>query len=191
MKRPAGIILTLLLLSACQGGRLPEVEFITGFGTITAEIDSVHAPLTAGNFLKLVDENAFQDAIFYRVVRPDNQPVSKVKIEVVQGGLYADSLIESYPAIAHETTAATGILHRKGTLSMARNEPGTASTEFFFCMKDEPELDYGGQRNPDGQGFAAFGRVTGGMEVLQIIQALPDTAQYLIHPLPVLIRRKQ
>jgi peptidyl-prolyl cis-trans isomerase A (cyclophilin A) len=64
-------------------------------------------------------------------------------------------------------------------ISMARNEPGTASTEFFICIGDQPSLDFGGDRNPDGQGFAAFGRITAGMDVVRKIQSLPDSGQYL------------
>ena len=72
---------------------------------------------------------------------------------------------------------------------MARNEPGTASTEFFICVGDQPSLDFGGDRNPDGQGFAAFGKVSRGMEVVRAIQALPDSGQYLSDP--VLIKKME
>lgn len=83
------------------------------------------------------------------------------------------------PPIKHETTAETGILHGDGVISMARAEPGTASSEFFICIGDQPELDYGGMRNPDGQGFAAFGKVIEGMDVVRKIQSLKDEGQML------------
>ncbi len=114
--------------------------------------------------------------------RKDNQPHNNVQIEVIQGGLCDDTLINLYPPIVHETTRMTGIRHTNGVISMARNEPGTASTEFFICIGDQPSLDYKGNRNPDGQGFAAFGKVTSGMEVVRDIQSHTDTAQYLLKP---------
>jgi peptidyl-prolyl cis-trans isomerase A (cyclophilin A) len=83
------------------------------------------------------------------------------------------------PTILHETTDKTGIRHLNGTLSMARLEPGTASSEIFICINDQPELDFGGKRNPDGQGFAAFGKVISGMDVVRKIQLLPETNQIL------------
>ncbi len=94
--------------------------------------------------------------------------------------------------IAHETTESTGILHRDGVISMARLEPGTATTEIFICVGDQPELDYGGRRNPDGQGFAAFGRVIDGMHVVRAIHQVPANGQYLDQPIPMLeVRREE
>ena len=83
------------------------------------------------------------------------------------------------PPIEHEITEKTGIIHENGTISMARLEPGTASSEFFICINDQPELDFGGRRNPDGQGFAAFGKVTSGMNVVKKIQVMPVNGQLL------------
>jgi peptidyl-prolyl cis-trans isomerase A (cyclophilin A) len=161
----------------------PRVVFETPEGVITAEIYPEQAPVTAGNFLKLVDEGVYSNnrTVFYRVVRMDNQS-GDVKIEVIQGGLSDRSAVEAIP---HETTAETGILHLDGTLSMARSKPGTASSEFFICIGDQPELNFGGKRNPDGAGFAAFGRVVEGMEVVKKIQQGMDKDQYLIEPVPV------
>jgi peptidyl-prolyl cis-trans isomerase A (cyclophilin A) len=152
----------------------------TGLGDITLQIETKKAPVTASNFLSLVERGVYNGAVFYRVVRPDNQPDSPVKIEVIQGGLFDDHLIRTYSPIEHETTDRTGILHTDGVISMARNEPGSASTEIFICIGDQPSLDYGGDRNPDGKGFAAFGKVTEGMDVVRSIQGLPDSSQYLV-----------
>jgi len=151
----------------------------TELGDIEVVVYPDQAPATALNFLALVKQGVYTNAIFYRVVRLDNQPLSHVKIEVIQGGLFHDDLVNTYPPIDHETTEATGIKHADGVISMARNEPGTASTEFFICIGDQPSLNFGGKRNPDGQGFAAFGKVTRGMDVVRAIQALPETGQYL------------
>lgn len=154
-------------------------------GTITVEVFTDRAPVTALNFLSLVEEGVYDSAVFYRVVRMDNQPGNDVRIEVIQGGLFRDDLIEKLVPIRHETTRETGILHLDGVISMARNGPGSASSEFFICVGDQPSLDFGGKRNPDGQGFAAFGRVVEGMSVVRAIQALPDSGQYLIEKVPI------
>jgi peptidyl-prolyl cis-trans isomerase A (cyclophilin A) len=185
----AKTIITILFIILCFSGfsqKLPGVVIKTSLGNITCEIDTAHAPVTANNFLNHVKLNTYRDAVFYRVVRMDNQPVSKVKIEVIQGGLYSDEKIDRQPTIPHETTKATGLKHLDGTISMARNQPGTASTEFFICVGDQPELDFGGNRNGDGQGFAAFGKVIKGMDVVRKIQLQKDTSQYLVEPVKIL-----
>ncbi len=175
------LIFCFLLVTTAAVSANPKVMIRTGLGDITLEIYVDKAPITAGNFLKYVRENRLQGAVFYRVVREDNQPHNKVKISVIQGGLMADTDTpeKNLPPIAHETTAQTGILHKDGVISMARLEPGTATSEFFICVGDQPELDFGGKRNPDGQGFAAFGRVIKGMEVVHRILQQPDKKQYL------------
>mgnify|MGYP006296449687 FL=1 len=119
---------------------------------------------------------------FTGFVHPDNQPGNEIKIEVIQGGLFDEKAIERHHVIPHETTTETGLRHLEGTVSMARAEPGTTSTEFFICIGGQPELDYGGRRNPDGQGFAAFGKVVQGMDIVRKIQQLPDKNQYLQKP---------
>ena len=98
----------------------------------------------------------------------------KPKIEVIQGGL-GDAESPLSP-IAHETTAQTGVLHTDGVISMGRGDVGTASSEFFICIGDQPGLDFGEVRNPDGRGFAAFGRVVSGMNVVLMIHRLPSDA---------------
>lgn len=173
----------LVTLFACGKTASPRIAIDTPTGKIVVEIYEDKAPATAGNFLNLVDAGAFNsgEATFYRVVRPDNQ-TNPAKIEVIQGGLNDR---EEYPHISHETTAATGIKHTDGVISMARNEPGTAGTEFFICIGDQPSLDFGGNRNPDGQGFAAFGRVVEGMDVVRQIQQMRDSAQYLVEEVAI------
>ena len=181
----ASLLVLLVASFSCKSDLKQSVVIDTDQGAIYIEIDPGAAPVTAGNFLRLVEEGVYTSAKFYRVVRPDNQPVNPVKIEVIQGGLLEDSLIDRFGSIPHEPTSETGIRHTDGVISMARNEPGTASTEFFICIGDQPSLDYGGDRNPDGQGFAAFGRVTGGMEVVRAIQQMPDTTQMLLEPVRI------
>jgi peptidyl-prolyl cis-trans isomerase A (cyclophilin A) len=182
------VILLVSLVFVGFSQKLPKVTLETPFGKIVCEIDTVHAPVTAINFLRHIELKTYNDAVFYRVVRMDNQPNSKIKIEVIQGGLYTDEKIDRQSTIPHETTKATGLKHLDGTISMARNTPGTASTEFFICVGDQPELDFGGNRNGDGQGFAAFGKVVKGMDVVRKIQHQKDTSQYLVEPVKILAK---
>ncbi|MGA9294953.1 MAG: peptidylprolyl isomerase [Ignavibacteriaceae bacterium] len=155
----------------------PLVLIKTEMGNIEVEIYQNKAPISARNFLNCVDDGVYKDSYFYRTVTPNNQPDDDIKIEVIQGGLLDKA--DDYPPIKHETTKKTGILHKDGTISYARNEPGTATTEFFICIGNQPELDYGGKRNPDRQGFAAFGRVVKGMDIVRKIHKQPAEKQML------------
>jgi peptidyl-prolyl cis-trans isomerase A (cyclophilin A) len=159
----------------------------TDYGNIEAVLYADKAPITVNNFLRYIDEDLLGDSRFYRVVLldPDNQPDNKVKIEVVQGGLYDDDHPNHLAPIEHETTEQTGIKHLDGTLSMARWGPGTATIDFSICVGNQPELDYKGRRNSDGWGFAAFGQVVKGMEVVRKIHRLPSTDQYLDTHVPM------
>lgn len=187
-RRVLGSLVVLLFASvSCNSDQKQQVVIETDIGSVHLEVYPGKAPVTSNNFLHLVEQGVYSNAMFYRVVRLDNQPVNPVKIEVIQGGLLNDSLIGRFRAIPHEITTETGIRHTNGVISMARNDPGTASTEFFICIGDQPSLDFGGDRNPDGQGFAAFGRVTRGMDVIRAIQHMPDSAQMLLEP--VMIRQ--
>jgi peptidyl-prolyl cis-trans isomerase A (cyclophilin A) len=150
-----------------------RVLMSTGQGDIEIDLYLDKAPITAGNFLKLVDQGDMDGGSFYRVVTFDNDN-GNPKIEVIQGGLGDAS--EGFETVEHETTEQTGILHTDGVISMARGAVGTASTEFFICIGDQPGLDHGQPRNADEQGFAAFGMVVSGMEVVRRIQGLPADA---------------
>jgi peptidyl-prolyl cis-trans isomerase A (cyclophilin A) len=171
------ILLASTIILTAREDRDPLVIIKTELGNIEVEIFQNKAPISAGNFLKHVDEGVYKNSSFYRTVTLNNQPNNNVKIEVIQGGLLDKS--DKYPSIKHETTKETGILHKDGTISYARNEPGTANTEFFICIGAQPELDYGGRRNPDRQGFAAFGRVIKGMDVVRKIHTEPADGQML------------
>jgi peptidyl-prolyl cis-trans isomerase A (cyclophilin A) len=147
-----------------------SVVIDTALGPIAVLVELGHAPISAGDFLEYVDRGLYAGGAFYRTVRADDDP-SPIKIEVVQGGLTDDS--KYLAPIAHEPTNRTGLRHRNGTLSIARDEVGTGTAgAFFICIGDQPELDFGGKRNPDGQGFAAFGHVTGGMQLIRKMGSL-------------------
>jgi len=194
LNRRAAIVLALwpalAVLPAFADGA-PRVALETDLGTIVVELDPVHAPVTVANFLRYVDEGRYTaGGRFYRVVRDDNQPDSPVKIDVIQGGLdFEEPSPLELPPIEHETTEATGLRHLDGTVSMARLGPGTASSEIFVCVGAQPELDFGGRRNPDGQGFAAFGRVVEGMDVVRAIHRLAQEGQRLLEPVRFTARR--
>ena len=150
-----------------------RVTMSTSEGDIDIDLYLDKAPITAGNFLKLVDNGDMNGGSFYRVVTYENDNGSP-KIEVIQGGLGAAG--EGFDTIDHESTNQTGILHTDGVISMARGAVGTASTEFFICIGDQPGLDHGQPRNADNQGFAAFGKVVSGMDVVRRINAMSADA---------------
>lgn len=171
------LVFTILLFS-CNTNN-PKAIIETKFGIIEIELYVDKAPVTANNFIRYIKENRFEEGTFYRTVTLKNQPQNNIKIEVIQGGLYEDNHPQMLPPIKHENTRETEILHKNGVISMARYEPGTATSEFFICVGDQPSLDYGGARNTDNQGFAAFGKVVSGMDIVKKIQNQPETGQYL------------
>jgi len=192
MKTILFLFLTLLVLpvSKMNSQPLPDTLAIlirTSAGDIHAELYTAKAPVTCLNFFMYTGAVGREGGEFYRTVTLQNQPDKKVLIEVIQGGFnlthYDTTLIQPIPL---ERTSVTGLLHKNGTLSMARSDPDSGTTEFFICINDQPSLDFGGNRNPDGQGFAAFGLVTGGMEVVKKIQQSPARGQSLSPPVKIL-----
>ena len=165
----------------------PIVLIRTSLGDIEIEVFRGRAPITSENFLRYADDGLYDGTAFFRTVAMGNQPDSEVKIEVIQGGTVPrdGDYPSTYPPIEHETTEKTGLRHVDGAISMARMKPGTATSSFFICIGDQPELDYGGNRNPDGQGFAAFGRVTEGMDVVREIHKQPCEGQRLEPPIEI------
>ncbi len=196
------IVLAALALAACgdTGDKGVRVVMETSEGAIVLALYPDKAPVTVENFLRYVDERHYAGAHFYRTTRPDNDPM----IVVIQGGLWApynengdEDFTAPLPPIAHETTEATGLTHEGGVISMARSEPGTASSEFFITIGDNHPLDFGGARNPDGQGFAVFGKIVEGMDVVRAINAAPTrggegfAGQLLAEPVVILSVSRQ
>jgi cyclophilin family peptidyl-prolyl cis-trans isomerase len=171
-----------LKLTASRSDEPDTVPIVirTTAGDMYADLYVKKAPVTSLNFLHYIDLLGKTGGSFYRTVTPVNQPDKKIRIEVIQGGFnLADVDTAALIPIPLERTRLTGIFHTDGTLSMARSDPDSGSTEFFICIGDQPSLDFGGKRNPDGQGFAAFGRITNGMEVVRKIQQSPSKDQAL------------
>ena len=178
--------LLVYLVLLCTFSALAEDVIVqTSLGDIRVHLEDEKAPITCKNFLKYVDRGLFTNARFHRTVtlKPDNQPQNRVKIEVIQAGLDPALEKKALPPIPLERTSKTGLSHKDGTISMARLEPDTASSEFFICLGAQPELDFAGKRNPDGQGFAAFGRVTEGMDVVRRIHRSKASEQSLEPPI--------
>ncbi|SHM13532.1 peptidylprolyl isomerase [Mucilaginibacter sp. OK098] len=179
------VILCLTIVIPLATFAQPPVHCLikTSQGDIAIELYPTKAPITVANFMRYVDKKLYTGSSFFRVCTPANEATRKVKIQVIQGGNVPDSL--SLDSIKIETTKYTGLLHKNGTLSMARSGPNSATSQFFICINNQPALDYGGARNPDGQGFAAFGRVTKGMDVVKLIQLQKDISQYLVKPVKI------
>ena len=185
MKKIWLIFFTLTFSIALYAQQQVNCLIKTTMGNISIELNPAHAPVTVANFLQYVDAHLYDSSSFFRAVTLNNQPNNLVKIEVIQGG-NVDSTKEFAP-IPIETTAQTGILHKDGTISMARGAPASATSSFFICINDQPSLDFAGKRNSDGQGFAAFGKVTKGMDVVKKIQNLyPEQGQYFKPPVTII-----
>lgn len=172
-------LLAALLATALAAGTRVRIE--TDLGAVDLELADQAAPATVKNFLRYVDAGRYTGGVFHRTVkvRPDNQPKNTIKIEVVQGGVNPEHAEKDWPAVPLERTRDTGLRHVDGAISMARDGPDTATSDFFLCIGDQPELDFGGHRNPDGQGFAAFGRVVAGQDVVRRVLQAPAEGQKL------------
>jgi peptidyl-prolyl cis-trans isomerase A (cyclophilin A) len=168
-----------LVALADEKPKLVRVVIETEKGDIELELNADNAPGTVANFVRYVDGKFYDGGVFHRTVTPTNQPDNKVKIEVIQAGINPKRAKDEFPPIKLERTRDTKMAHKDGTISMARDGPDTATSDFFICIGDQPELDFGGKWNPDGQGFAAFGRVVKGMDVVKKIQGAAAKGQEL------------
>ena len=189
------IAATFLLVTSCiyfscnqkKNYKEPTVKIETNYGDIIVELYPEKAPKTVAAFLLYVDSGYYKNGSFYRILKAEDQPSGAFKSDLIQGGIWQtkNKMQIKLPGIPHETTKQTGILHKDGTISMARLEPGTASSEFFIVIGDQPAYDYGGDANADGQGFAAFGRVIEGMDVVKDIHKQPDNETNFTPPIAI------
>jgi peptidyl-prolyl cis-trans isomerase A (cyclophilin A) len=191
-----------------QNPETVDVVIETPLGEITVRLEEGRAPITTANFLSYVDRGFYDGGRFHRTVRLDNQsnallkiedadlgiadsagakplPNDQIPIEVIQGGINPVRKPELGAGIPLERTCDTGLRHVDGAISMGRTTTDTAISDFFICINDQPELDFGGRRNVDGQGFAAFGQVIEGMDVVRTIQAQPSDGQSLNPVIPI------
>ena len=195
-RRSAAVAIALLLAAGSLSARdIVVVTIETSLGSIDVEIDATRAPITAANFLKYVDAKMYDGGRFHRAVRLDNQAREDVLIEVIQGGRSPEQAktIRGFGPIPLERTSLTNLTHVDGAISMARGAAAdSASSDFFLCIGAQPSLDFGGARAADGQGFAAFGRVVRGMDVVRNIQSgATNASEQLLEPVSILrVHRK-
>ena len=194
----AGLSLVALPAFAQTDSGLVRVALKTSKGVITADINIGKAPITAKNFLRYVDARRYDGAKFYRASQVPTQP----ERGLIEGGLRGDPA-KVFRPIPHESTLKTGLTHKDGILSMARLKPGTAAAEFFICIGDQPGYDADPNAadtgSGDNLGFAAFGQVVDGMDVVQTIFTSPTSrtagsgvmhGEILSPPIPILSARR-
>ncbi len=176
---------TFLLGCAEKQHKYPRVKIVTDHGFITLEVYPDKAPKTVAAFLSYVDSGYYKNSTFYRVWNDDNQVIDAYKARLIQGGLWRTNrqLSLNLPGVPHESTKESGILHTDGVISLARAAPGTATTEFFICIGNQHGFDYGGANNPDGQGYASFGTVVEGKDVVRYIYEAPEDGEYFNPPI--------
>ena len=182
------IVTISLLMAACSTKyKNPHIEIQTSKGDIEVELYPDQAPKSVQAFLSYVKAGYYKNSSFYRVLNDENQPSNAPKAELIQGGLYKSNpkVHDTLPGIPHETTQQTHIQHKSGVISLARLAPGTATSEFFICLADQPGFDYGGENNPDKQGYAAFGKVVKGMDIVQKIYTQSENDQSFDPPVPI------
>ena len=179
------VLLAATIVVATQTAASVRINISTNLGEMEVELDTAQAPATVANFLRYVDADHYNGGQFHRTVTMNNQPNNDVKIEVIQASVNPARSDDGFGPITLERTTVTGLRHLNGAISMARGAPDSATSSFFFCIGDQPSLDFGGDRNPDGQGFAAFGRVVAGLDVLRQIQGQPAETQRLNPPVSI------
>jgi peptidyl-prolyl cis-trans isomerase A (cyclophilin A) len=185
------LIIALAFTSCSQPQKYtkPTVDIQTYFGDIIVELYPEKAPITVKAFLSYVDSGYYKNTSFYRVLKKDDQPMNVAKTQLIQGGLWQSNYKkqQTIPGIPLETTLQTGILHTEGVISLARNEePNSGNTEFFICLNDQRDYDYGGDASPDKKGYVTFGKVIEGMKYVKQIHEQPDYETNLRPPIKIL-----
>lgn len=190
------LLLSLFVIVSCSQPVKyvhPTISIQTYFGDIIVELYPEKAPKTVEAFLSYVDSGYYKNTSFYRVLKKEDQPSNVAKTQLIQGGLWQTNLKkqQTIPGIPLETTEQTGLLHKEGVISLARNEDANSgNTEFFICMDDEPDYDYGGDASPDKKGYVTFGKVIDGMKYVKQIHSQPDFETNFRPPVPIInIRR--
>lgn len=171
------IIYILLLSCGHPHYKDPHIIIETNYGDIEVELYPDKAPKTVAAFLSYIDSGYYTNSSFYRVVRVEDG--AGVNYGIVQGGIWLtnDKQHPSVPGIVHESTRQSGLSHTSGVISLARTTPGAASTEFFICVGDQSQFNYGNSHGGDTLGFAAFGKVLEGMDIVRKIQSQPSSGE--------------
>ncbi len=173
MNKLYSYLLLLMFVAGCTAAKKNQNNVIieTGYGDIEIELYPAKAPKTAAAFLQYVDDGLYKNASFYRVLKNDNVP-AEYNTGLIQGGISISNPAKqaALKGTLHESPRLTGLTHESGVISMARTTPGSATSEFFICIGDQKQFDSSSRGNADGQGYAAFGKVTKGMNVVMKIQ---------------------
>ncbi len=180
------IIIGTAILIACNSNKNPQVIINTSVGNIEAELFPDKAPKSVAAFLSYVDSGLYNNSSFYRVLLEET--MSDNNTGLIQGGIWQTNgkKMSELKGIEHESPKQTGLSHTSGTLSLARLNPGTASSEFFICIADQTDYDSGSTSGEgDGLGYAAFGRVVSGMEIVREIQNQPASGQSFNKPIVI------
>ncbi len=186
------LILLFIFVCGCNQQKKytkPTIDIQTYYGDIIVELYPEKAPKTVAGFLSFVDSGYFKNTSFYRVLKKEDQAMNAAKTQLIQGGLWQTKfkLEQKLPGIPLETTKQTGILHEEGVISLARAEdPNSGNTEFFICMDNEPDYDYGGDASPDKKGYATFGKVISGMKYVKQIHNQPDFETNFMPPIKII-----
>lgn len=176
-----------VLLFSCSSNKNPHIIIKTNLGNVEAELYPDKAPKTVAAFLSYVDSGFYKNSSFYRVLFIEAM-ASDYNTGIIQGGIWQSNNKKAIvlPGIVHEPPKQTGLSHTTGTLSLARSTPGTANSEFFICVGDQTGYDSSKNYNPDGLGFAAFGRVISGMDIVRQIHKQPANGQSYTRPITIL-----
>ena len=180
------IILGAVILISCNSNKNPQIVINTSFGNIEAELFPDKAPKSVTAFLSYVDSGLYNNSSFYRVLLEET--MSDNNTGLIQGGIWQTNSkkMSELKGIEHESPKQTGLSHTSGTLSLARLNPGTASSEFFICVGDQTAYDSGNTSGEgDGLGYAAFGRVVSGMGIVREIQNQPANGQSFNRPIVI------
>jgi peptidyl-prolyl cis-trans isomerase A (cyclophilin A) len=180
------VIACVIIFFSCTNYKNPHIQISTNFGNIEAELYPDKAPKTVAAFLSYVDSGLYTNSSFYRVLFVEAM-ASNYNTGVIQGGIWQSNTAKAMvlPGIDHEPPKQTGLSHTSGTLSLARLKPGTANSEFFICVGNQTGYDSSKNFNPDGLGFAAFGRVISGMEIVRKIHSQPADGQLFMQPVVI------
>ncbi|MGC4103855.1 peptidylprolyl isomerase [Ferruginibacter sp.] len=174
----------VICLFSCSSNQHPRILISTNYGNIEAELYPDKAPKTVAAFLSYVDSGLFKNSSFYRVLLEESM-ASNDNTGLIQGGIWQSNSKKAMalPGIEHESPRQTGLSHTNGTLSLARSKPGTANSEFFICIGNQEGYDKSTGVDGDELGYAAFGKVTSGMEIVRKIQEQPANGQSFTNPI--------
>ncbi|MEM1263787.1 MAG: peptidylprolyl isomerase [Pseudomonadota bacterium] len=163
---------------------MPRLAISLAIGRFDVELDASRAPQTCAYFADLARAGELAKGSVFRITDDTNQRERDVPIHVVQFGL-TNAMAAPRMAVAHEATNETGLHHSRWAVSAARFDAGHLYGSFFVCLRDEPALDYGGRRQPDGLGFAVFGHVVAGFDTIRALHRVAGPSEMLEHPIPV------